>query len=83
MNLNKIILKLKIAKYQRKLKRAERKMRDKMMDKLAENICINNNVITLTMSVERDVLTRLLDDMDISYDTYVNELGFYKVLFEK
>lgn len=58
-------------------------MRDKMMDKLAENISINNNVIMFTTSVEIDVLTRLLDDMDISYDTYVNELGFYKVIFEK
>lgn len=83
IKLNDIILRLKIAKCQRKLNRIERKMRDKMMDELAENICINNNVIMFTTSVERNALTRLLNDMDISYDTYVDELGFYKVIFEK
>jgi hypothetical protein len=83
INLNDIILRLKIAKCQRKLKRIERKMRDKMMDMLAENICNNNNVIKLITSVERNALTRLLNDMDISYDTYVDELGFYNVIFEK
>lgn len=83
LNLNEIILRLKIAKCQRKLKRIERKMRNTMMDKLAEKICNNNNVIMLTMSVERDVLTRLLDDMDISYDIYVDKRGFYYVEFEK
>lgn len=83
MNLNELILRLKIAKCQRKLKRIERKMRDNMMDKLAESICINNNVIMFTTSVERDVLTRLLDDMDILYDTYEDGRGFYYVKFEK
>ena len=83
MNLNEIILRLKIAKCQRKLKRTERKMRSTMMDKLAENICNNNNVMIFTTSVERDVLTRLLDDMDILYDTYEDKLGLYHVIFEK